>query len=637
MAGPTLTSLPQELVLRIIELTHPASHLDLACTCKILAQSCSNILQRHREAHNKSTVSDLLPESIPNVVRALTRGGGDTVLAWHVRSLEVWGTRSSWDDWKPFRLGPPGPVEEDWPPSRFDPAASPLEWSIDEEELEVYGRILRDELHLPEDHLTKARQELEKGDDGILKVLAIALCPHLESVKYVWARNLLLPLVAIDQTLILSNNRNRDSSHAWLTLVIEESLAKSTWAPGLVSLRKVAIGVKSGTWLDRTVVAEVIHGEELLTALVKLPWINSVYYQGFRDHRRGGNEPPRSPEEAAHGLTRGCSSLEHLFLHEIDWMNYDFRTALLGAPRVLKTFCLRGNTDEFHEVDIIVGQVFTFHRATLENLMMYDAWGLNGYRERVYDVYDYPPSDCWGLRHVYVDMEDLVPGSYLTDQKFWEAWNGTAEQRDEQVQSAINCLPISTEVLCIGDCKAREGSPGAPVIEEILIQFLRSPECEQLKAIYIEDDLRNRCRGRWHPQDPPPPAGELNFQRLVEVAERYGVDIVSAAGSRERRNEVEFPESMESYHLASGPHARLRDEGEWDFDPFVGRWMPRGCGRCGDCEGCFEVFTREAWQTRFVSPGDQWMVGEELEDSEDGSENEESEGEKSEVEKVEVE
>ncbi|KAF6837366.1 hypothetical protein CMUS01_05066, partial [Colletotrichum musicola] len=596
---PTLTSLPLELVLRIIELTHPASHLDLACTCKKLAQSSSDILRRHREAHDNSMVSDLLPASIPGLVRALARGSGDSVLAWHVRSLEIWGTCSTWDDWKPFTLEPPGTEEES--PSRFGRAASPLEWTIDEEELEVYGRILRYQLHLSEHHVTTARQELEEGDDGILKVLAIALCPHLESVKYVWTNN-------------------RDLPHAWLTSVVEESLSKGAWAPGLQSLRKVAVGVNSGTWLDRATADDVYNDEYLLATLVKLPQIDSIYYHGCHNSNRALRLDHLSPEEAARGLTPGSSSLEHLFLHEVNWMDDHFRAALIAAPRALKSFCLRGNTlDAFHEVDLNVMDVQKRHSGCLESLMMYDVWGLNGYRAKLYVVADLPLSDFGSLRHVYVDVDDLLPDVYLNDTEFWEAWNGTAEQRDERMQWAMDSLPASMEVLCIGDC---DRPASAMVAEECLVKLLKSGEFEHLRAIYIEDDVRNPRR-----LQPVEPAGNLYFQRLVEVAERHGVDVVSRAGGREIRNEIDFPEGVEYYHLASGPHARDRDEGEWEFSPFTGRWEPKGCGRCGDCEDCFQVYTREAWQTRYVSTGEMWMVGDSTgeESTDDESEGDESE------------
>lgn len=386
------------------------------------------------------------------------------------------------------------------------------------------------------------------------------------------------------------------------------------------SLRKVAVGVNSGTWLDQATADDVYHGEDLLAALVKLPQIDSIYYHGYHNSMRTMDFDDLSAEEAARGLTPGSSSLEHLLLHEVDWMGDNFREALIAAPRALKSFCLRGNTDDlYHEVDLNIMNVQARHSGCLESLMLYDTWGLSGNHAKLYVAADLPLSDFGRLRHVYVDMDDLLPDVYLNDTDFWEAWNGTPEQRDERVRWAIQSLPPSMEVLCIGD----SGRPAsAMAAEECLVKLLKSGEFEHLRAIYIEDDVRNHRR-----LQPVEPAGDLYFQRLVEVAERYGVDVVARAGSREIRNEMDFPQGVEHYHLSSGPHPRDREEGEWEFSPFTGPWEPKGCGRCGDCEDCFQVYTREAWQTRYVSTGEMWMVGDSTEEE---STDDESAGDESE-------
>ncbi|KAF6842623.1 hypothetical protein CMUS01_02939 [Colletotrichum musicola] len=96
-----LNKLPPELVGRILDQADPADHLNFALACKRLAACSQHALRRHRDAYAKYRLcSDISPETVPTLLRLVMR---DPIVAWHVRSFEVWGARRSWASWEQFR------------------------------------------------------------------------------------------------------------------------------------------------------------------------------------------------------------------------------------------------------------------------------------------------------------------------------------------------------------------------------------------------------------------------------------------------------------------------------------------------------------------------------------------------------
>jgi hypothetical protein len=63
--------LSTEIIWAIIGFVPPASHLDFACVCKHIARCSSDVLQLHRNAHEKYHVtSDLDPATVPVLLRS---------------------------------------------------------------------------------------------------------------------------------------------------------------------------------------------------------------------------------------------------------------------------------------------------------------------------------------------------------------------------------------------------------------------------------------------------------------------------------------------------------------------------------------------------------------------------------------
>nr|XP_036585238.1 uncharacterized protein CTRU02_04698 [Colletotrichum truncatum]KAF6795135.1 hypothetical protein CTRU02_04698 [Colletotrichum truncatum] len=569
-----ITSLPPELLMRIIGFTHPSAHLDLACTCRVMAQCSSDVLRQHQEAHKQRVVCDRLPSTVPDLLRRIIWAGDGAIFAWHVRSFEFWGTRSNWDDWRPYTLEPPIALDQE---------VSPLTWSYAEGELEEYMRLMKDELHMEDDHVAMAKLDLEGGRDGILKLLVIALSPHLRSLKHARTRRRNPP----------------ESSLHWLTSLIENSHSKSRWSPGLQSLREVAIGVDFETVFPNNLAT---FEPELLASLFKLPRIDSINFNGLLDTVLD-NEDTR--EDDSFGLTVGCSTVQHLFLQNEGQLEHDSLDAILKAPRALKSLAICGSDSRWDDVDQVVSLARQHQKRSLESLMMYHAWGMHGYRCVLYHADEVELDKFSRLRQLHIDEEDIDLWTCSDDYKcFDDQWSGTPEQREAAVQYLMSWFPTSLQVLSVGGDRVRER---AAKTETWLIRLIESRRCPDLKVIYLEDD--RHWREWWRVQRPHE---QLCFQRLIEVGERHGVDIVSAsAGNRERIHQVEFPAMPDL--VSRPPRAGARDSEDCFFNVFTGSWTPKGCGYCGNCARCFEIYTREAWQTRGTSakeaqPGESLVV-----------------------------
>ena len=157
------TGLSVELIFWIIDLIPQAAHLNFACTCKHIAACSSNVLQRHRKAYKQyRAASDLDPATIPTLLRS-TLGLDDPIPAWHVRSLEVWRDRTSWDQWKTYSF---------LTPIHDDPESNNLLRKLQDDEVVDCLDTLGHKLNGIE--YETARTQAESGHDGILKTLLLA-------------------------------------------------------------------------------------------------------------------------------------------------------------------------------------------------------------------------------------------------------------------------------------------------------------------------------------------------------------------------------------------------------------------------------------------------------------------------------
>ncbi|KAK1711485.1 hypothetical protein BDP67DRAFT_579297 [Colletotrichum lupini] len=418
----------------------------------------------------------------------------------------------------------------------------PLEWTLEDKERAEYMRLFKDIFHPGFDDTCVADQQLDEGYDGILKILLMAICPHLSSVKY-----------------ILRDEGTRDDSLKWLTSLIEMSHLAGSWAPGLRALREVSIGVRSGTWLDYD--RKVNHRPDLLASVLRLPSIDTVYFLG------------------------------HLFIDSGEFLSPGFCSALLNAPRSLKTLRLRGNVrgdqDCWHEIDRFLLNARNAQAESLESIMLYGAWGMETARKSGCDLYHLHLLELNTfprLRPVWLDNADFLKQADSYDMyAIPDLWQTPAEAALEWI---ISRLPASMET------------------EDLLIGLLNSDRFPKLKALFIKDDVvrRDRCgRARCSNHEPP---NNLYFQRLIAVGEKRGVDVDCTASRLRKRihsdEDIGFPAgpdyaaALKSLPLDSSIHG----SGAREFNVFGGEWQLKGCGNCGECEKCFQAYSEESWKAR---------------------------------------
>ncbi|KAG4257768.1 hypothetical protein FPRO03_13654 [Fusarium proliferatum] len=516
MPSPTLLSLPTELVTRIIDLADPSTHLNLACVCSHLFKCAKRILTHHREAHRKfSVISDLDPSSIPTLLRSAS-GITSPIDAWHVKHIELWGSRWDWAEWRPWSLRETA-EQAGVPRQRRRHVFSKvprLEWVIPRWELAHYLKIMQEVLGLPEDLVNWARVEFERGCDSVMQMLLIVLSPRLESLKLLYNRH--------------DKVESRRCLH-WLTFVMGKSWIDSEWPPGLQSLRDVAGDFSANRHLRN------VGALESSTTI--------------------------SLRDAADELPARCSTVENLYLK--DTGDYDNTSELAAAPKALKSYTIHGGSVGFGQVsdcDIQLEFMVQEQRESLESIMIYDAAELQGYRCTLYRLGDeIPVHECIKLRQIHVEINDLLAFAYYDfpwgDQQgefreLAEVWKDVSKHQ-ECAELIAGLFPPSLEVLVLGNS---EENTSLEMEEDVLTRIILSNKLPSLKAIFLEvpDDENNI----------PP------LTKLYEVGWQNGVDIRVKTNPQVPRHQIQLPMAPQALSYQSPQDAQ-----ESEFDPFRGCWI----------------------------------------------------------------
>lgn len=560
-----LTSLPTELVLRVTDFIEPPSQVSLACASRYLASCCHRLFSRRRAAHEKYGVSsDLDPSTVPHLLRSAL-GFADPIDAWSVRSFELWGTRDSWNDWRPFNLraGVPYTVQD----------GEPLRWSFLREETEAMVDVFKEEM--TEEEQKSARDELHEGKDGFLKAVLLTLLPRLVDVKIVSGAS--------------------DESLSWLANTIQWGKRRATWPPGFASIRDLAVGVSSGTWKDET--RESLSAYTLVSVL-QLPQLRSLHYSGLAvdedeyddDYESDGVEPV-TRHSTTHALIDVCLEpdslpLERLVLDDVAYLTHEFRDALLEAPLALEAFSLRGNSDEgvssrLEDTDSFATTLAKSQAASLRRFMLYNVRNLNGYRSAAYYPDELKP--CVDLRQICVVASDVelcamsnkcdVPGPKELFDTLAESFPDSLEAlvlAGDELGAYVKCHGFYTE--------AMDGAVAKVLGEESCLPALKAVFLEQIET--REEPERER----------------IFFQETMRAGAEKGVDVYTRTSRRDKVHEIEFLAPLGKYDLLTGPYGRKGKEG-LALDLRTGEWGPAGCKACGKCDDCLKVYVPELWDT----------------------------------------
>lgn len=645
----SLIDLSTEIIYMIIDELPLDSHFELACTCRRLAAASQHILRRHQEAHRRFQIaSDLDPSTVPLLLQSAF--GGDTLIAWHVRSFEVWRDRTTWAEWITYSLIAPCPNDRDDNISdmevlSFQPLLQRVDEHInwfDERAFEAIDR-------------GKAHAQIETGHDGFLKALLFAKLPRIRDLKFVpraadkhsgstlwWLKTLLYVSKGIgferpadqdenssegasdigsevageDAVSIESHDGYKEPLHESELFEREWARAYESWqqnqmleqmdhmdicrdeeildqdsgpnsgrserdgvlekaesssstdnAPScFTSLRQVAIGVVSGTWMDDE---EYPCALGLIGRLLLLPNLDTLYFNGLRcdgeDHFEE-NDDSRSDSLISFldydCLNVGSSSVKHMFFEGMEYeLDGDVSKIIFDAPRHLLSAAFRDSgpgSDDFHNANRVMRNLATAQGSSLQSLMWYNFKEIRGDNSTLFEEGCFEKFKT--LKQVSFNVQDLPP--------WWDECPGSFEGPGEHyVKYVADTFPTGLEYLVLwGDANVRDNSyegrvpDGLVLLERVVIEMIQ--RTSNLKAIFLEEVESATKRGR----------GSTSFEKAVVAGRAKGIDVHTKC-NRPALRDVGWPEPVEKWDLKTGSFSDRR-AGGWVFDPYAGCRVP---------------------------------------------------------------
>lgn len=399
------------------------------------------------------------------------------------------------------------------------------------------------------------------GEDGFIKAVLLAKLPRLREIKFVnfWH----CPGMTLD----------------WL----ERLDPKHFTMPGFASLKKVSVGVESGTWMDD---GDDLNGN-LLQALLRLPRIESLYFKYLGDD--GIYFGPKNTDVWSEVLLAKSSSVQHIFLECKSRIPPVFLRALIAAPKALQSFATRlGERIDGRDHDNLsfVYELGQIQGASLESLMFYgiDPQSVHERDERN-STYTYRHG--WRMKDDYPVLKNLTIN-----------WADIRLQAVvEQISSlagwgnfAMEFFPASIETIVICDDK---GTPSNKMLENfeqtdevemMVIAMIQSDKFPNLKTIYLGAVERARIR-----------VTKIPFQNAIKVGQKFGVDVHTYTNSKTPKHVANFPWAPDECDLVTGPSKGRITEGT-GFNVYEGSRWRKWCGGCGGvCSQCRRVYRKALW------------------------------------------
>ncbi|KAJ4315357.1 hypothetical protein N0V84_008433 [Fusarium piperis] len=550
-----LVGLSAELIFHIIDYVHPSSHLSLALSCTKLHRHSQAILDRHRAAH--SIASDLQPETVLELLR---RAGPCSVELWHVRELEFWGNRSSWEEWRVWGVSMEGLIR------LVD--AEPIKPNLQRDEILDLFSMAKQWWDIPEDEFDAARNELETGGDGFLKMLLIASCPRLHTIRFAKEKEY-----------------HMHTSHRWMTKAISWSMDSGRWPPGFQSLRNVLIGVSTGVPAvpGENEEYELRFGD--FAAVLNLPGIHSVY---IRDLYPDYEEEDEGQEmEEKYRLRPGSSTIQHIYIDCAQNLQ-EFYDPFLGVGKDLQSMTLRGLDDTYcDDTDAIPDALRKFCPETFRKMTFYRPGGLHGYRCGVYlpDA----TSDISGMRQLSVGIDDID----LLAMYDLGAGPSIEEYIDWWCQLM---LPENIEVIMIWGATSNEWlnelDGDADVMDfadTAIAAMIKAGTYKNLKVLYL-DDVERQTETQHE---------KACFQKSIAAGREMGVHVYTLTNREDGGYWREFPVAADRFDLKTGPFGER--PASWKINRRDGVWEDPGCEGCGECEECLRVYPEHVWKSAATS------------------------------------
>ncbi|KAF5603731.1 hypothetical protein FPCIR_1170 [Fusarium pseudocircinatum] len=569
-----LLRLAQGLILQISEYGHPSTHLNMALTCTTLHHQCRKLLDLHREADAKyRTTSDLCPETVIHLLKDTTKA---RIERWHVRELEIWGSRKDWEDWRPWVPNRPGTCGL--------AGGSPTRHGLLLHDIQRYIRTALELWTFPEFEWYSGwefdseavQRDLEAGQDGFLKLLLIATCPRLDSLRFV------------------KRGLDPHTTLGWMAYVInKDSTYTGNWAQGFESLRNVAVGIET----DQRMNDESAHRDGVdFAALLYLPNLESLYFNDLHYDRDQENQPYFDLSDH-YDFPYSISSVKHIFIDGASGFSPKFYKAIAFVSQNLESLVLRVSTEygqDLDDVDTFVSRLAVDNTTTLQKLIIYNPNGMHGYR-----CVNYRPEELDGLQNLKlftIAASDIELGALHQLYK-----RPNAEKLADYVSKAF---PSSTEAIYIwgsSDVYVDDSKPRSipsDTLDSALASLIESGVYENLKVIYLADVERR------HAQNDTDIAlvrridaglKERILQKSVAAGFMTGVHVCTLLNRHDGGYWKNFPARPDRFDLKTDPCYGERPA-SWRLNLQSGEWGP-DCEGCGECTDCLAVYPAELWKS----------------------------------------
>ncbi|KAF5637198.1 uncharacterized protein FTJAE_5613 [Fusarium tjaetaba] len=496
-----LLRLSTELIYQILEYSPPTTCFDVALTCATLHSQCLGLLDLHREAYSKYRItSDLSPETVIDLLKDTTKA---RIERWHVRELEIWGSRYDWEDWRSWVPKLPGTCDlADGSPTRFDTEA--IEY------------------------------RLKDGQDGFLKLILIATCPRLHSLRFA------------------KNDIDRHTTLKWMRKVINEC-RRARNGPlelrGFESLRHIAVGIETDQSLlnDKS-----LHRDARdFAALFYIPNLESLYFNDLH-YIADGDEPYLHCDVVdQYHFPRGTSSVKHLFIDGASGFSADYYQAIANASKNLESVVLRIASErrqDLHGVDTFVDSLSFSNGKTLQKLILYNPCGMYA---------DYQLLEVEGFGNL--KLFTLAVSDMMLGELYQMHSSPNAEQLAEYVSDSF---PASTEVLYIWGRSDEHVSDSisndipSDILDSTLAALIESGVLENLKVVYLTDvEKRQAQNDTDSPSRGSMDAGlkELLLPKSVAAGLKTGVHVCTVMNRDDGGYWKNFPARPDRFDLKTGP------------------------------------------------------------------------------------
>ncbi|KAF5724332.1 hypothetical protein FMUND_930 [Fusarium mundagurra] len=564
-----LLRLSQKLILQILEYSPPSTYLNVALTCTTLHHQCQNLLDLHCAAHAKYRItSDLSPETVIDLLRDTKKA---RIERWHVRELEIWGSRYDWEGWRPWVPKLPGTCDlADSSPTRHGLDLQDIERYIDTSlDLWTYTRFD-----------TEAIQwGLEDGQDGFLKLILISTCPRLHSLRFV------------------KNDIDRHTTLKWMRKVINEYRSARNGPHelhGFESLRHIAVGIETDQclWNDTS-----LHRDARdFAALFYIPNLESLYFNDLHYIADGEGYYLHCDVVEQYHFPRGTSSVKHLFIDGASGFSADYYQAIANTSKRLESVVLRvsGERQKYlYDVDVFVGSLSFSNGKTLQKLILYNPGGMCTDQNSNYRLDDL--EDVGNLKLFTLEVSDM-----MLEELYRMHSSPNAEQLAKYVSDSF---PASTEALYIwgrSDEHVDDSASGdipSDILDSTLAALIESGVLENLKVVYLADvEKRQAQNDTDSPLRRSIDAGlkELILPKSVAAGLRTGVHVCTVMNRDDGGYWKNFPAKPDRFDLKTGPCGER--PASWRLSLQSGEWGP-DCEGCGECKDCLVVYPVELWKS----------------------------------------